>query len=145
VAIHIAAPRSAVWAELEKIERHVDWMMDAVAIRFLNDRHRGVGTEFECDTKMGPFRLTDVMDIIEWEPELSMSVRHRGAVSGLGRFTLRDETGGATTLLWEERLAFPWWLGSTLGAAIARPILARVWRGNLRRFEASVLAGGAFA
>ena len=39
-----------VWAIVEPVERHVDWMQDAEAIRFVNDQRRGVGTQFLCDT-----------------------------------------------------------------------------------------------
>ena len=42
-------------------------MLDAVAIRFQNDQHRGVGTIFDCDTRVGPFKLVDRMEITEWE------------------------------------------------------------------------------
>jgi polyketide cyclase/dehydrase/lipid transport protein len=143
VSTHISAPVSVVWREIEQIEHHVTWMRDAVAIRFHTEQHRGVGTVFECDTKVGPLQLTDVMEIIEWSAERTMSVRHTGAVSGTGRFTLRSEGGSDTTLLWEEDLSFPWWLGSELGATVARPIFTVLWKGNLRRFSEnlSVRAG----
>ena len=133
-------PRSAVWAELERIEAHVEWMRDATAIRFVGDRRRGVGTTFECDTKMGPIRLTDVMEITDWEPGSRMAVAHRGLVTGSGQFSLEDGPGTATTIRWEERLRFPWWLGRTVGTRLARPVLVALWRGNLRRLRARVEA-----
>lgn len=141
VSITIDAPRPVVWRQLEQIERHIDWMMDATAIRFRDDRRRGVGTTFECDTKVGPIRLTDVMAITEWEDERSMAVAHCGAVQGIGRFTLHEGPGDGTTLMWDEQLTFPWWLGSAAGATIARPVLRIIWMGNLRRFKASVNGG----
>ena len=51
VSALIAAPRADVWRELEQIEHHATWMLDAVAIRFLSEQRRGVGTTFECDTR----------------------------------------------------------------------------------------------
>jgi hypothetical protein len=90
-----------------------------------------VGTTFDCDTKVGPFRLRDRMAITEWEPEQSMAVRHVGVVTGEGRFTLRPVGDDRTELVWEEALAFPWWIPS-LPAAI---VLKLVWRWNLRAFE----------
>ena len=41
-------------------------MHDAVAIRFQSDQHRGVGTAFLCDTKVGPLKLVDRMEITDW-------------------------------------------------------------------------------
>ncbi|MGH9231646.1 MAG: hypothetical protein ACRD07_23490, partial [Acidimicrobiales bacterium] len=57
----IDAPRGAVWARLADIADHVQWMADARAIRFTSERRSGVGTTFECETRIGPIRTTDVM------------------------------------------------------------------------------------
>ncbi len=88
VAIDISATPAQVWDAVEPVEDHVEWMHDAVAIRFQTDQHRGVGTAFLCDTKVGPFELVDSMEITEWEPGVTMGVRHVGVVTGTGRFTL---------------------------------------------------------
>jgi hypothetical protein len=141
VVAEVAASRSAVWTDLERIEDHAEWMRDAVAIRFVGDRRRGTGTVFECDTKVGPIRLTDVMEVTDWEEGASMAVEHRGVVTGSGRFTLEEGPGTATTIRWRERLRFPWWLGGPIGGWVARPVLAALWRGNLRRLRARVEPG----
>ena len=132
VSTVLPVPRAAVWRAVEDIARHVDWMDDAVAIRFVSTRLRGVGTEYECDTRIGPFRLVDHMEVVEWRPRRAMGIRHRGVVSGEGRFTLRRVRGGRTRFTWDERLRFPWWLGGRVAAAAAAPVLRRVWRKNLR-------------
>jgi hypothetical protein len=102
VATVIDAEPAAVWRALEPIERHVEWMADAVAIRFEGAQTRGVGTRFVCDTKVGPFKLSDRMEIEVWEPGRTMGVRHRGLVTGRGRFLLEPADGGGTRLAWEE-------------------------------------------
>lgn len=142
VSIAVGVPRLALWAELERIEDHVEWMRDATAIRFVGGQRRGVGTTFECDTRVGPIRLTDVMEITDWEPGSRMAVTHRGIVAGSGHFSLEEGPGTATTIRWEERLRFPWWLGQTIGAWVARPVLAALWRGNLRRLRIRAEASG---
>ncbi len=135
VSIDIAATPARIWDVIEPIETHVEWMADAERIVFTTARTRGVGTEFECLTKVGPFRLTDTMRITEWEPRHTMGIEHAGVVTGRGRFTLRRTRRGATRFTWVEKLSFPWWLGGPIGALVARPILKRIWRGNLRRLE----------
>jgi hypothetical protein len=127
--------RERVWGELARLEDHADWMLDATAIRFEGGQRRGVGTRFECDTRFGPLRLTDVMEVTEWEHGEIIGVRHYGAVSGSGCFTLGDLPGPATRVEWEEQLAFPWWLGAALGAQLAKPLFIAVWKGNLRRLR----------
>jgi len=136
----ISAERHLVWSELARIEDHVEWMMDATAIRFLGATRSGVGTRFECDTKVGPIRLTDVMEITEWEDAEAIGVRHLGVVSGWGRFSLTDAAGPATRIAWQEELSFPWWLGSTVGARLAKPVFTLLWRGNLRRLGRRITA-----
>jgi hypothetical protein len=136
VSVVIDAPPAAAWAELARIEDHVIWMRDATAIRFQGDQRRGVGTTFECETRVGPFRLTDVMEVTGWRPPTAMAVRHRGAVEGSGRFVLSSgPRATTTTLTWDERLRFPWWLGGAVGGWLARPVLSGVWRANLRRLR----------
>ncbi|MEY2582142.1 MAG: hypothetical protein QOE09_1991, partial [Ilumatobacteraceae bacterium] len=105
VAIEISAPPSEVWKVVEPIEDHVEWMHDAVAIRFQTDQHRGVGTAFLCDTKVGPLRLVDHMETTEWTPATAMGVRHVGIVTGTGRFTLSAiDLGRRTRFAWDESL-----------------------------------------
>ena len=127
------APPEVVWADLQDIARHVEWMADAEAIRFTSRQTSGVGTIFECDTKVGPFRLTDVMEITEWSPRKVMGVRHTGVVTGTGRFTLKKARGGRTRFQWSEKLVYPIWLGGRVGAFASKPVLRWVWRRNLTR------------
>jgi hypothetical protein len=126
----IAADIPVVWDALADLGAHVEWMADASAIRFTSARTEGVGTTFDCDTKVGPLQLLDRMEVTEWEPEMSMAVRHVGLVTGEGRFTLAPARTG-TDLTWEEELRFPWWIPE-LPAAL---VLRQIWRRNLRRFE----------
>lgn len=141
VSTKIDAPPARVWDDIKDIASHVQWMEDAVAIRFTSPKHSGVGAAFDCDTKVGPFRLTDRMEVTEWKPRKVMGIRHVGLVTGTGRFTLRRRRRGRTTFRWEERLVFPWWMGGPLGAEVGGLVLRLVWKRNLRnlrrRFETS--------
>jgi hypothetical protein len=138
VSTVIDAPPRAVWAAIEDVGSHVDWMADAVAIRFLTDRESGVGARFECDTQLGPLSLTDVMEITEWKPRKAMGIRHVGVVTGEGRFTLRRARSGRTRFTWTESLRFPWWMGGPLGALVGGQALRLVWKRNLRVLKALV-------
>jgi len=136
VSTRLDATPDEVWADLSDISTHVEWMRDAVAITFVSPQREGVGTTFECATKVGPFRLTDVMQITAWEPGRAMGVRHTGLVTGDGVIRLRKLRRGRTRLTWSERLVFPWWFGGPLGAAAATPVLWLVWRGSMRNLRA---------
>jgi hypothetical protein len=138
VSTVIDAPRREVWRAVEDISRHVDWMEDAVAIRITSRRSHGVGTTFDCDTKIGPLRLTDQMEITEWSAGRVMGVRHVGLVTGTGRFTLRRARKGRTRFTWDERLTFPWWMGGPFGGVVGGQVLKRVWRRNLANLKALV-------
>lgn len=140
VSIDLEAPPSRVWEVVEPIERHVDWMADAVAIRFHSDQQRGVGTRFACDTKVGPIKLTDQMEITEWIPGEAMGVKHTGLVTGTGIFTLAPLDGGQRTrFTWSEQLTFPWWLGSRLGEIVGGGLVMKaIWRRNLKKLKTLV-------
>ncbi len=135
VATTIDAPPARVWDDIKDIASHVEWMEDAVAIRFTSRHRSGVGTAFDCDTKVGPIRLTDRMEITEWKPRRVMGIRHVGLVTGTGRFTLRRRRGGRTSFRWEERLVFPWWMGGPIGAEVGGVVLRLVWKRNLRNLK----------
>jgi Polyketide cyclase / dehydrase and lipid transport len=138
VAITMDVPPATVWAEIEHVERHVEWMDDSAHLDFIGSQRRGVGTEAKVWTRVGPFIARDVMVFTEWRPRRAMAIAHVGAVTGTGRFTLRRARGGRTRFVWEERLRFPWWLGGPVGERIAKPILKRIWRANLRTLKARV-------
>jgi hypothetical protein len=141
VAVELNAPVARVWEIVEPVERHVDWMADAVAIRFKGEQTRGVGTQFFCDTKVGPIKLVDEMTITAWEPGRTMGVRHTGVVTGTGEFTLEALDASRTKFTWSEQLVFPWWLGGPLGALVGGQIVMKaIWRRNLRELKKLVEA-----
>jgi uncharacterized protein YndB with AHSA1/START domain len=144
----IAATPAQVWDAIADIGSHVRWMHDAHAIRFTSTRQQGVGTTFECDTRIGPVRLVDEMEITRWRPRRQMGVRHGGLVSGKGLFTLKRRRRGrgrtreaVTRFTWTERLRLPWYLGGPFGAVAAAPLLRWIWRRNLRNLRRLVEAG----
>jgi len=122
---------SEVWNEMRHIERHVNWMHDAVEIRFTSDSREGIGTSFICLTKVGSFKTQDVMTITEWRENEVMGVTHAGIVKGSGKFTITPHNPGSL-VKWEEKLEFPSWALGSLGALLAKPILRLIWKTNLK-------------
>lgn len=135
-SVDIDATTAEVWQLLEVIERHIEWMSDAVSLTFTGDQTRGVGTGFVCETRVGPFRVADAMEIVSWTPGTEMGVVHGGAVTGSGTFQLEPiDLGRRCRLNWSETLSFPWWMGGPIGAALGGRVLQRIWRRNLRTFR----------
>lgn len=135
VSIEIDRPPAEVWEEVCDITDHVHWMADATEIRFTSERTEGVGTTFECDTRIGPLSTTDVMEITTWVERERMGVRHTGVVTGEGEFRIAALPGDRSEFLWEEDLTFPLWMGGRLGEAVGRPVLRAVWRRNLTKLK----------
>ena len=138
--IEIDALPDEVWAHVADIERHTDWMRDAHEIRMLSEQTSGVGTRYECDTRIGPLKLTDVMEIIDWRPAVAMGVRHEGVVTGAGLFTLTPiDLDRRTRFAWTEELRFPWWLAGPFGATVGgHTVLSVIWNRNLRDLKAQI-------
>ncbi len=135
VSVTVPLPVAVVWDELRHIDRHVEWMNDAVAQSFVTDQREGEGTSFHCKTRIGPFVTNDVMTITRWENETVIGVEHKGLIKGEGAFFLHGNEG-QTTLVWQEELRFPWYLGGPLTAYAAMPVLTYIWRRNLANFRA---------
>lgn len=136
VVTELAAPPARVWADIRRIETHVEWMHDAVGIEFTSEPREGAGVTFDCATRVGPISLTDRMEVTEWVDEQVMGVRHVGLVTGEGRFTLTPVGEDRTLFEWAETLRFPWWMGGPLGGLVGGWILRAVWRRNLRLLRA---------
>ena len=135
VSVDIEAPLAVVWAAAADLASHVQWMADVESIGFESQSRQGAGTVMRVATKVGPFRTIDVMKVTAWEPGRRISVEHRGLFTGRGEFEL-SAVGGATRVTWNEAIDFPWRFGGPIGAALARPFLTLIWRGNLRRLKA---------
>lgn len=134
VELAIPVARDEVWSRLADLESHSSWMRDAVAVEFLGDSRTGRGTRMRVPTRVGPFRTVDVLEVTSWVEGRSIGVVHEGLVTGTGEFRLEGDD--PTSVIWEEQLEFPWWLGGRLTAFLAAPVLRWFWIGNLRRFAA---------
>ena len=140
VGTTVAASPRQVWEHIADVRSHVGWMKDAAAIRLVGGAANQVGAIYEVDTRVGPLRLLDVVEVTEWDEARSMGVRHAGLVTGTGRFTLRRHDAG-TRFEWEEELVFPWWMGGPPGALLGSLVLKQVWKRNLRTLRHQVEAG----
>jgi hypothetical protein len=136
VSTVVDAPPAVVWEDLRHLDSHVEWMLDAVEIRFTSTSTDEVGTTFDCETRVGPFRLTDRMEVTRWEPGRAIGIRHRGVVTGSGVIRLARRPRGRTKVTWSERLVFPWWMGGPISAWLAVPVLRAVWRRSMRNLAA---------
>ncbi len=137
VTHRIPRPRHEVWPALADLSSHVTWMQDAESLRFVGEHTTGVGTRMEVKTRVGPFRTLDSIEVTDWDEGSAIGVAHRGLVRGRGGLSLRSD-GDETIVVWAEDLTFPWWLGGPIVGWLAKPMLARIWKGNLARFAASL-------
>ncbi len=135
VSVDIPQPPEVVWADVAQLETHVEWMADAARIDFATEQKQGVGATMEVLTKVGPLQTTDVIRVVGWDPPRSIAVKHEGLVTGDGEFTLSEAPHG-TRFVWSEELRMPWYFGGPLGGVLAKPILALIWRRNLKRLRA---------
>ena len=120
----IAAPPERVWALLEDWEGSAEWMVDATTVRVLGEPRRGVGTRIEAVTRIAGVPLTDRMEVVAWEEQRFITVRHHGwPIRGLAWFELRPDGAGGTWFEWAEELDPPLGpLGELGGRVLRRPI-----------------------
>jgi len=131
----IEASPEMVWNAISDIQTHVNWMADASTIKITSEQTEGVGVTFDCDTKVGPLRTTDKMEVIEWVPNHTLTISHKGLVEGKGSFILERTSDARTLFVWEENLDFPIFLGGKITEFIAKPVLKKIWRGNLYKLK----------
>lgn len=134
-SVDIATTIDQAWAALTDFKAHTEWMNDAVDIRFIGEQTSGEGTTFDCDTKVGPFFLTDRMTVTDWAEPNVVGVKHTAVVPGEGAFRIK-KTDRGVRVEWSEVLHLPWYYGGPFGALVAKPILSHMWKGNLQRLKA---------
>jgi hypothetical protein len=132
----IRATPAAVWEVVSDLAAQPEWMHDAAAVRFVSQATRGTGVIMDCDTRIGPFRLTDRLVVTDWAEGRAIAIRHEGLVGGTGRFSIERAGRGRTRFIWTEDIRFPWWLGGKAAGVVARPVLAFVWRRDLASLAA---------
>ncbi len=138
VCIDIPAPPQEVWDYAADLARNPEWMADAESVSFTSASTEGVGTTFDCVTKVGPLKTTDRIEVTEWDPPHTLGITHHGTVTGSGRFTLTPTAEG-TRFTWSEDLTLPWYFGARIGQRPASAVLERIWRRNLRTLRARIL------
>ena len=138
VTIDLPAPPNEVWDYLRDVTRHSEWRLDAAKVEVTSTILEGPGLTFDCLTSVGPFRLRDRIEVLEWEPGHLMAVQHSGVVNGFGQFTLLSNAGG-TRFCWEESIRLPWHFGGKLGERVAKPILVGIWKRNLRGLRRRII------
>lgn len=138
VSIDIAAPLERVWAEAVDFGSHAEWMKDAYSIRFEDEQRQGVGAVLLIETRVGPLRTVDRFEITALEPMRRITGRHMGIFTGEGSFELTRLGPGRTRFAWREHIRFPWYFGGSLGARVAKPVLARIWRSNLAALKTRI-------
>ena len=77
-----------VWDEVKIMKNHVNWMKDASKIDFLSENEAGIDTKMKVLTKVGPFKLNDIITVTTWKEMSSIGVVHEGIVTGEGAFYL---------------------------------------------------------
>jgi len=135
VSIEIAAPIDEVWSHAADFASHGEWMADAASIEFLTAERTGAGTTMAVETRVGPPRTTDIIEVLEIERPTRITVRHKGIFTGRGEFRLEAVGPLKTRFTWDEKVGFPWYFGGPIGASVAKPVLAAIWRANLRRLR----------
>jgi polyketide cyclase/dehydrase/lipid transport protein len=136
VLAHIDASASRVWSLLEDWEGSAAWMVDATTVEVLGQPRRGVGTRIRAVTDIAGVPLTDLMEVVGWEEERSITVMHRGwPIKGIAWFELRPAKDGGTWFEWAEELDPPLGpLGELGGRALKRPI-ERVLRKSVAKLK----------
>ena len=138
ISIDLPASPQEVWTYVRDVTKHSEWMMDALNVEVTSEMSEGLGVTFVCLTAIGPFRVRDHMETIEWEHEKLIAVKHSGIVTGVGRFTLEPIAGG-TRFSWVESIALPWHFAGKLGERLAQPIFKAIWKRNLRDLRRRII------
>lgn len=115
VVREISASAEQAWQALVDWPAQGSWM-PFTHVRILPGPAEGLGARIEAVTGIGPVRVADPMEIVEWEPPRRCVMRHDGKVlRGTGTFEVAPYGADRCLVRWEEDLRQPFaaltWLG----------------------------------
>ena len=125
-------PPDVVWTLLTDWERQGDWMLEASDFEVVTPHREGVGVEALATVRIGGISTRDRIRIDTWEPEAHLGIEHLGWVRGRGDLWLEAMDERRTRIRWREELVPPWGVLGAIGSRAFRPLMARVFRRDLR-------------
>ena len=139
MSTEVDAPIETVWEVVADVGRQPEWMAEMSDLRMLTDPPLGVGSRGEATVTVAGISTTDPVTVSVFQPPRRYGIVHEGRISGDGLIALAARAvGGPTIVEWEERLfppVFPY-----VGAAVMRPVLRRIFQGDLERLGTMVAA-----
>ncbi|MEO7803038.1 MAG: SRPBCC family protein [Actinomycetota bacterium] len=129
MSTEIAAPRHRVWPLLVDWENLGLWMTEASGFKVTSAHREGVGVTAVATIRIAGFHTTDAVQVIGWEFEKLLVIKHLGWVTGTGRMALDGDN--TTVIRWTETLDPPWGLFGALGMRLLAPGIRRVFRRDL--------------
>ena len=131
----IPAPPDAVWELLTDWERQGDWMLEASDFVVTSPHREGIGVEAEATIRIGGIKTRDKIQVVGWEPNHRLAIRHLGWVTGLGEIFLTPSGPGRSHVFWREELYPPWGVAGAIGLTIFKPIMRRIFERDVRELR----------
>jgi hypothetical protein len=131
--IDVAAEATDTWAAATDWAAQHHWVLGSRVRAGLGDG-RGVGGTIIAETGYGPLTITDPMEITQWDPPRSVTLRHTGRlVSGTATYQVESLGPSRSRLTWSEELTAPHPALQPI-YALGVPMFTALIRVSLRRF-----------
>lgn len=128
----LPGPPEVVWELITDWENLGDWMLEAEDFVVTSSEREGEGVEAEATVRIGGITTRDRVRVTRWEPHRHLVVEHDGMVTGSGEFHLMPLGEDRTHLFWREELYAPLGVAGAIGLTAFRPLMARIFRRDLR-------------
>jgi carbon monoxide dehydrogenase subunit G len=137
VSRYVFAPSDVVWGVFTDWERQPEWMVDALEVEVVGDQREGAGVRLRCPTRVAGLVVEDLMEVVGWEEERRVEVRHLGRViRGTGEFRFAPTDVG-TRVTWAEEVDAPLGGVGEAGVRLARPYLRHLFGRSLDNLKAT--------
>jgi hypothetical protein len=131
LAAELLGPPDVVWRVITDWEAQGEWMREASDFVVVSEVREGVGVEAEATVRIAGIATRDRIRVDVWDPERALGIVHLGWVGGRGDLRL-SATDAGTHLDWREELRGPWGVVGAIGLRAFRPLMARIFRRDLR-------------
>ena len=140
--IVLPATADEAWSVLVDWERQADWMRDADRVEVLTPHREGVGVRLAARTRVFNVpALTELLEVVAWEPPRRLVIAHRRFVHGDGEWLLDDDPNG-TRFTWIEDVSLSVPVAGELALRVYRPFLRVLMDRGMRDLRRRLIATG---
>lgn len=137
VSALLHAPVEIVWETIVDWERSSEWQLEARDFVVVSPHREGEGVRAKATVRIGGITTRDTIEVIRWEPNRRLVIKHLGWVKGHAEILLNRVPDG-TEAQWTETLFAPMGVIGGIGLRLFAPLMRKTFERDFQALDSIV-------